>query len=575
MTASGSELPSDLSGCHTLIEDLQQRVEELQQQRQQDAERLAQLQAINDEQRATIGRQQETIDELTQAIENLQGDIKLLRRALYGSRRERYTDDPNQTFLFRTSADDETGKASKGKKDSPPKRPKRTSKGRRRRVFPEFLPREEERHPLDEEEIPPELKDNPAARRFFKKTGEQVEYIPPQLKVVEVFQEVVVLEQDDGETTIRTASKPPQLINSFAGPSLLAYLTVSRFGDHLPYYRQEDILGRIGFRIHRSTQWRWMRGLAAGVTPLVELMQQEALLSSVLQVDETPVKVLEGGVGKALTGYLWTTVGDRGHPYSCFFYTPDRSRAGPNDFLSGFAGYLMADAYVGYDLLPDVYENIVKVTCWAHARRKFEEVHHLGATDRTHAAMAYMKRLFDIEDRYRESSDEERHAARQREAKPIVESFHEWMLRESPRLLPKSRLLGAMNYMLTRWESFERYLESGEIPFDNNFAERTLKFPILGRKAWLFIGNNAAGEAAAKLFTLTTTCNRLRIDPYAYLADVYRRLPTLSGDELSTLLPDRWLQEHPEHLVPERVHEAMERARRKREERAARRRPAA
>jgi hypothetical protein len=132
-------------------------------------------------------------------------------------------------------------------------------------------------------------------------------------------------------------------------------------------------------------------------------------------------------------------------------------------------------------------------------------------------------------------------------------------------------LTGAINYMLNRWESFTRFLESGAIPMDNNAAERALKYPILGRKAWLFFGNQTAGETAAKLFTLTKTCNRHRIDPLAYLQDIYARLPTTSPDELPSLLPDRWIAEHPQHLIQQRVQEAIDRAQRAREERAERR----
>jgi hypothetical protein len=129
--------------------------------------------------------------------------------------------------------------------------------------------------------------------------------------------------------------------------------------------------------------------------------------------------------------------------------------------------------------------------------------------------------------------------------------------------------------MLNRWESFTRFLESGAIPLSSNGAERTLKYPILGRKAWLFVGNPEAGETAAKLFTLTKTCNRHRIDPFAYLQDVYARLPTTPADELPALLPDHWIKEHPQHLIQKRVQEALDRAQRKRESRASRRLSAA
>jgi hypothetical protein len=182
-----------------------------------------------------------------------------------------------------------------------------------------------------------------------------------------------------------------------------------------------------------------------------------------------------------------------------------------------------------------------------------------------------MRQLFDLEDVFRPWSDEQRLAGRQERSQPLVERFYDWLQQQRVRQLPKSKLRGAIDYMLNRWESFTRFLESGRVPMDNNAAERGLKYPILGRNAWLFVGNQEAGETAAKLFTLTKTCNRLHIDPFAYLQDVYARLPTMGPDELPLLLPDRWLQDHPEHLIPERVQEAIDRAQRAREERAERR----
>lgn len=520
-----------------------------------------------------LAQYQETIADQQQTIDNLSADNALLKRSLFGSRRERYTDNPAQGFLFDTTPADPSELDAEGEKNEKEKK-KRTSKGRQRRVFPEFLPREEQRLYLNPDDIPEAMRDNPEARRFFKKIGETLELTPMQLKIVEQFQEVIVLDQPDETTTVVAAPRPASLINSFAGPSLWAYLTVSRFADHLPYYRLEDILGRSGFRIDRSTQWRWMRGLAEGVTPLVDLMWKRALQSAVLGMDETPVMEL-GGPGRALKGYLWTGVGDADHPYDCFFYTSNRRSIGPETRLAGFQGYLTADAYVAYERIGALWPGVFKTSCWVHGRRKFEACHHLGQTDQTKTAMAYFRKLFDIEDQYRTCDDESRLAARLAKSKPIVESFHDWLQWERSRQLPKSKLMGAINYMLNRWESFTRFLESGAVPMDNNAAERALKYPILGRKAWLFFGNHTAGETAAKLFTLTKSCNRHRVDPFIYLQDVYARLPTMSPDELPSLLPDRWIKEHPQHLISQRVYEALDRAQRARERRAERRRLAA
>lgn len=571
MTWPQSELPRDIDGCHALIRQLQselaaaaEQLSQSQAEAQDAAAGKAHCEAQLAEYQETVATQQETIDALA-------AEIKLLKRCLFGSRRERFTEDPAQGLLFGLDGVEPASPPEQAKDaPEPPSKPKRTSKGRQRRVLPDFLPREEERIHLDEAQIPESMRNNPLARRFFKKVGERIELIPAVLKVVEQLQEVIVLDQPDETSKIIAAQRPPTLIHAFVGPSVLAYLTVSRFADHLPYYRLENILGRSGLRIDRSTQWRWMHRLAQGVTPLVQLMWTRALLSQVIAMDETPVKQL-GGVGTTIKGYLWTCVGDASNPYDCFFYSSDRRSIRPETVLQGYQGYLLADAYIAYERIGELWPGVVKAACWAHGRRKFEECHHLGRTKQTHTALAYFRQLFDIEQMYRQSSDEERLAGRLARSKPIMEDLHDWLEQERTRQLPKAKLKGAIDYMLNRWDAFTRVLESGAIPLDNNVAERALKYPILGRKAWLFVGNQEAGETAANLFTLTKTCNRLHIDPFAYLQDVYKRLPVTPLDKLSNLLPDRWLEEHPQHLIPERVQESLDRAQLARERRAERR----
>lgn len=573
MASSLPELPNDLASCHALIVRLQAEV-------QQAAERIATWESKAHEAEARVSHveallaeYQETVANCKEAIEHLTADNKLLKRCIFGSRRERYKDDPQQTLLFDAQwlgAATPEQSVPDAPQPTAPTQKKRTSQGRRRRVFPDFIPREEERYYLNDADIPEQMRDNPDARRFFKKVGERIEVIPLQFKVIDQYQEVLALDQPDVTTTMVAAKRPPMLIQSFAGVSLWACLTVSRFADHLPYYRLEDILGRGGIHIDRSTQWRWMHRLALGVTPLVNLMWDRVRQGRIIAMDETPVREL-GGPGTTLQGYLWTGVGDADHPYDCFFYSLDRRMVRPQEYLSGFQGYLLTDAYIAYHRIGELWPGVINASCWAHGRRKFEACHHLGATKQTHTALAYLRQLFDLEDGYRGASVEERLAARQERSKPIVEAFHEWLQVERARQLPKAKLLGAINYMLNRWDSFERFLESGCIPLSNNVAERALKYPILGRKAWLFVGNHTAGETAAKLITLTKTCNRLHIDPFAYLQDVYARLPTMSPDELPSLLPDLWLQDHPQHIIPQRVQEAIERAQRACEQRAARR----
>lgn len=536
-------------------------------------ERIAELEAIVTARDASLSLLEATNEQLRQTIQQLSADQALLKRWRFGTRSERVVDDEAQLLLFSTLELPEAANAAEPTvaPDAAPPRRRRTSRGRRPRVFPELLPRERREFRLRPEEVPAELRDNPRARRFLKKIGEMLEVVPMQFIVIEQFQEVIVLDQEDQSTTSVQAPRPKELIKSFASPSLLAYLTVCRFADHLPYYRLEDVTGRHGYRIDRGTQWRWMRGLAQGVTRLTDLMWIRARQSAVLNVDETYVKELTGE-GRTLTGYLWVGVGDARHPYDCFTYTSSRACDGAEQFLRGFQGYLVADAYVAYERIGKLWPGVSKAACWVHARRGFEALHKQAPTSLTHQAMKFFRQLFDIEDRYRSGDAATRYAARQESSQPLVDKFQEWLREASRDRLPKDKLSGAIRYMLDRWSSFERFLESGDIPLDNNAAERALKFPILGRKAWLFVGNAAAGQTAATLFTLTKTCNRLHIDPFAYLRDVYAKLPTTSDDDLESLLPDRWLAQHPQHQLTARVQEAHDRALRTREKREERRR---
>jgi transposase len=552
---SPAELPTTIEACHALI---------------------VQQAEMNQQQAAVIEEQQEL-------LRQMQDDNKLLKRALFGNRRERFTDDPDQLYLFTSmEVPNEDDSAKNGNEPEADEKvdgdsPKRRSRGRGRRIFPECFPRERREHSLDDEEIPEGLKDDPDAKRFFKKVREELEFIPGKLVVVEHFKEVIAKEEETGETQMAIASEPPRLINScYAGPSLLALIATNRFSDHLPYYRDEDILSRLGFRIHRSTQCRWMQSVAVAVTPLVELMQQRVIQSHVLQMDETVIPIVDLVAGRTRNSYLWLAYGDSTHPYNCFWFTRTRQRAGPATILVDFHGVLLSDAYSGYEsIAQERREQMSWASCAAHARRKFDEVDHVGPNAKAKYALAVFRKLYDIEDRAKDLSDADRQALRDREARPIWESFHGWMQTECEKELPKSRLRSAMQYMLNRWDTFTRYLDDGAIPIDNNRSEATLKDPIIGRKNWLFFQTETGGETAATIYTLTLTCKRLCIDVYEYLHDVFKRLPSATPEELEQLLPDNWIAANPQHRVVQRVAESINAAERKRRRRAERRRASA
>lgn len=523
---------------------------------------------------AVIAVQQEQLDAQQQVLESLAGEVKLLKRALFGNRRERFVDDPNQRTLFDSQwlGPDPGGQAEEDTGEAPS--PSRRRGGPRGRiVIPESLPRKEVVHPLREEDIPEHLRGRDDLRRFRKKVGQYVELIEASAYVVEEYVEVLAADNEDATATeMHAASRPPRILDCYAGPGLLAGMVVERFADYLPYYRVEERLGRLGLSIPRSTIARWMIELSQRVLPLVELIRRQVLASSVVCIDETPVLLLRPGLPEATTAYLWTTVGDAAHPYHAFYFTEDRSRAGPEEFLQDFSGVLVSDAYVCYESLQSQWSDRMQwACCHAHARRKFEALEHLASTPQTIRALAYFRQLFDLEDQMRPLTDAARHELRQQDARPVLSAMKTWMDEQLETLLPKHPLRGAIQYMTKRWASFARFLESGAIPLENNAAERSVKLPVIARKNHLFFASTAGGEAAMIFYTLTSSCRRLHVDPSAYLRDVFTRLPLVSEGALVDFLPDRWLAEHPQHRLEIRERQADQRAQRKRQSRARRR----
>jgi transposase len=558
-------LPETLAECHAFLQAM------AQVHAQQQAT-MTKQQALIEQQQATIARQQATIETQQAALASLTKDVALLKRSLFGPRQERFLD-PHQRLLFdavalgesagesqdETSQDDEE---EPGGSSSPSRR-----KGRVRRVIPECLPRIQRFHELKDEDIPKEQRGQ-AGRRFYKKTSEWVEWEAPKLYVVEEYVEVLAIDNPDAtETVMISAPKAPRILSCFVGPRMLASFAAGHFADHQPYYRLEEILLRSGLQIDRGTICRWMIRVAMELKPLIDLMRRLALLSAVAQADETPVKMLVPGQGQTSLVYLWAVLGDSRHPFTTFYFMPDRSRAGPDQIFADFEGVLLSDAYVCYELMRDDSNGRIRLAgCHAHARRKFEELHHLGPTERTATALGYFQRLFLIEEELKDLSSEERHAERQRRSRPLLSEFKTWMDQQLESLTPKHDLRGAIEYMTTRWESFERFLESGDIPLSNNASEQAVKVAVMGRKAWLFFGSPEGGEAAAIFYTLTATCRRLRIDPLAYLSDLFERWPTCDPQDESSLaafLPDRWLASHPEAKLAMREKESKQKAAKK------------
>ena len=243
------------------------------------------------------------------------------------------------------------------------------------------------------------------------------------------------------------------------------------------------------------------------------------------------------------TGRIWTYVGDRNGPYIVYDYTGNRSREGPEEFLRGYSGYLQVDAYVGYDAM---FKNrkpyLTEVGCWAHSRQYFFEA-QTSDLCRATVMLAYIQLLYEVEREAREAklNAEQRRELRQAKSRPIVEDIQVYLLKEKSKVLPKSPMGIAIDYTLSNWQALLRYAEDGELEIDNNGAERSLRPIVVGRNNWLFYGSDKGGRTGAVLSSLIASCKRLRVEPFAYLRDLFMRISTHPHHRLNELLPDRWL----------------------------------
>jgi transposase len=351
------------------------------------------------------------------------------------------------------------------------------------------------------------------------------------------------------------------IAKGLCGPGLLAHVITAKFADHTPLHRLAGQLARSAVNIARATLGDWLRQAAGLLGPLYLLMHQRLLLSRVIHGDDTSVKLRVEGAERTSKAHLWVCIGDADYPYVVFDFTADYTAAGPERFLSGYRGYLQADALAQYEgLYGD--DRIRHVCCWAHARRKFVAASE-SKDERAEAALTLIQRLYAIERdlpsllvpshnpaeiEQRRRREEQRRGLRQRQAEPVLTELKKWLDEQRPKALPKSPLGQAIGYALNNWEALKRYLEQGYLAIDNNLSERALRAIALGRNNWGVVGSETGGRTAAVLYSVVGTCKHLGIDPFAYLRDTLPGLFALgekpTAEQLLDWLPDRWLLRH-------------------------------
>ncbi len=418
---------------------------------------------------------------------------------------------------------------------TPPKRAKPRQRG-----FSDKLVRERIELTLSDEEK------FGASKVFFTKVKEELKFIPAQLKVLEIWQEKAVFEQQDGNDLIIAAKRPVHPLGKcIATTSLLAYIITSKYADGLPLYRQEQMTKRLGHEVSRTNMANWIIGLNEVFLPLINLIREVQNSGRSLQADETRIQVLkEEGKTAQSDKWMWITRGGPpGQPSVLFEYDPSRAGSVPVRLLEGFTGILQADGYSGYAQV--CRENkITRIGCWDHARRKFIEAVKAapgGAKDKqskANDALVYIRRLYAIEREIKDRNETDRYQVRQEISMPLLKEFKIWLEQQVSTVMKGSLTRKAMEYTLNQWPYLIGYCDKGYLHISNALAENAIRPFAVGRRAWLFADTSQGARASATCYSLIETAKANNLEPSAYIHHVLERIAEADTlEKLEALLP--------------------------------------
>jgi transposase len=471
-------------------------------------------------------------------VDKLTHENAVLKRLKFAAQSERFSGE-QRSLIEETLDADLQAVSDEIEKLQAQDEPARERKVAKRQPLPADLPRREIRHELESTTCSCGCQ----MKRIGEDVAEKLDYQPGVFTVERHVRGKWACSKC--EKLVQAPVAPHVIDKGLPTTGLLAQVLVAKFADHLPLYRQEAIFGRAGLAIPRSTLAQWVGSCGVQLQPLVDAMRSELLAQRVLHADETPVAMLDPGAGKTHRAYLWTCCSTalQATKLVVFDFAESRGSRHPTEFLGhpgerAWRGTLVCDDYSGYKSL--FASGVTEAGCLAHARRKFHElwVNHKSSVGEQ--ALALFGKLYDVEREVADLDAERRRTIRMEKAKPIADALRTWLTVQRQKVPPGSATAKAIDYTLGRWAALTRYVDDGDLPADNNWAENQIRPIAIGRSNWLFAGSLRAGKRAAAVMSLIHSARMNGHDPYAYLRDVLERLPTQLNSRNGDLLPHRW-----------------------------------
>ena len=363
--------------------------------------------------------------------------------------------------------------------------------------------------------------------------SERLDIVPAQFVVIESVRPRYACNRCKGGGVVQAPAPASLIEGGLPTEGLLAHVLISKYGDHLPLYRQSQIYARLGLELHRATLADWVGKTSFHLRPLVDCLAADLKRAGKLGVDETPVRVLDPGRGKTKTGYMWTMVRDE-RPWSgadppgvVYRYAPGRGARHGEKLLEGFSGTAQIDGYSGYNPLrrPDRPEGpLTLAECWAHARRGLKDIFDSSGSPIAKAGLKRIAQLYKIEDKIRGEEPATRQFVRWTESAPLVNAFGVWLDEQRSRVSPRSRLGEKLTYIANRWDGLLVFLHDGRVEIDSNFVENRIRPLKLTAKNALFAGHDEGAASWARAATLIETCKMNDVEPYAWLKSTLEKI---------------------------------------------------